>query len=190
MWSRSYALQFTYLWKKSNTLDWMRWNTIFESLLKFLKDKKKKYVKNGSCSSGVLSLFCFSWVGSTVWNIFCKSLSVSYLEWMSRNAEEYLRRQKGMTEKLNILLLPSLVFIRFLLFCGIICLESARILYSMLKFSLWSLLLTFTIHFLNIQIFLLKSVLLKTFKKKCNYLLLSVTFQVVPWYFLEAEKYV
>ena len=106
------------------------------------------------------------------------------------NAEEYLRRQKGVTEKLNILLLPSLVFIRFLLFCGIICLESARILYSMLKFSFWSLLLTFTIHFLNIQIFLLKSVLLKTFKKKCNHLLLSVTFQVVPWYFLEAEKYV
>ena len=52
------------------------------------------------------------------------------------NAEEYLRRQKGVTEKLNILLLPSLVFIRFLLFCGIICLKSAKILYSMLKFFL------------------------------------------------------
>ena len=166
----------------------MRFNTIFESLFKFLKDLKK--CKNWQLFFWSSFSYCFSWVGSRYGRFSVNLCRLVIWNECPENAEEYLRRQKGVTEKLNILLLPSLVFIRFLLFCGIICLESARILYSMLKFSLWSLLLTFTIHFLNIQIFLLKSVLLKTFKKKCNHLLLSVTFQVVPWYFLEAEKYV
>ena len=96
-----------------------------ESLFKFLKDKKN-ICKKCSHSFGVLSLFASHGLGPQHGSFSVNLCRLVIWNECPENAEEYLRRQKRVTEKLNILLLPSLAFIRFLLSCGIICLESAR----------------------------------------------------------------
>ena len=79
------------------------------------------------------------------------------------NAEEYVRRQRGVTESFTILLLPSLLFIRFFFKPVALFALKAQFLLTMVTFSLSSLLLTLAIHSPNTSNLLSKGVPLKTF---------------------------